>query len=387
MRMVRRRSGGSGDDSPATAGTSDVFAVVTGGGTSGHVVAALAIAEALVAAGHPVESVHYVGSTRGVETRLVPPTGHPTTMLDVVGLQRSLTRRNLAVVPKLWGAVREARRLIRQLQPHVVVNVGGYASFPATFAAMQARIPVVVVSYDRRPGLVSRLFVRRAAAVAVAFPGSELRHAELTGAPVRHDILAVDRSTGRAAARRALDLPVDRFVVAVCCGSLGAKAVNDAMTAVVRRWAHRRDLAVYHVVGERFVELASPMRDGSDGIMYRVIGYEDRMASVYAAADVMITRAGAGTIAELAVTGTPAIVVPWPDAAENHQLDNARQLSDRDAAVLIEQRDLTVDRLISEIDRLRGDPAALAAIGERARAAGTASRSGALVALIERVAR
>lgn len=386
MSVAGRRSGGPGDDTGPRCGSPAVFAVVTGGGTSGHVLAALAIAEALVRAGHPVEAVHYIGSTRGVETRLVPPTGHPATMLDVVGLQRSWTRRNLAVLPKLLRAVRQARRLIRELRPHVVVNVGGYASFPATFAAVLTRIPVVVVSYDRRPGLVSRLFARRAAAVAVAFAGSELPHAELTGAPVRQDVLAVDRSSDRAAARRELDLPDDRFVVAVCCGSLGAQAVNDTVTAFVRRSEHRRDLAVYHVVGERFAEQASPMRDGSDGIMYRVIGYEERMASVYAAADLMITRAGAGTIAELAVTGTPAIVVPWPDAAENHQLDNARQLSDRDAAILLEQPDLTVERVTAEIDRLKRDPAALAEISRRAREAGTASRSDALVALIQRVA-
>lgn len=363
-----------------------VFAVVTGGGTAGHVVAALAIAEALVRAGHPVGSVHYVGSTRGVETRLVPPTGHPSTMLDVVGLQRSLTRRNLAVLPKLAGAVRTARRLIRELRPRVVVNVGGYASFPATFAAMLARVPVVVVSYDRRPGLVSRLFARRAAGVAVAFPGSELPHAELTGAPVRQGVLDVDRGADRPEARRELGLPADRFVIAVCCGSLGAHAVNEAVTALVHRLGHRGDLAVYHVVGERFLDQASPMLDGSDGIMYRVIGYEDRMAKVYAAADLMVTRAGAGTIAELAVTGTPAIVVPWPGAAENHQVDNARQLSDRGAAILIEQHDLTVDRLAEEIDRLQRDRAALADLGERARSAGSWSRSGALVALIQRVA-
>ncbi len=363
------------------------FAVVTGGGTSGHVLAALAIAEALVRAGHDVTAIHYVGSTRGVENRLVPPTGHPSTMLDVVGVQRALTRRNLAVVPKLIGAVRAARRLIRTLQPRVVVNVGGYASFPATFAARRAGIPVVVVSYDRRPGVVSRLFARRAAAVAVAYAGSDLPNAELTGAPVRQAILDVDRARGRAAARRTLGLPDDRFVVAVCCGSLGAQAVNETVSTLVDRLGDRADLAVHHVVGERFVDRASPARDGSDGIMYHVIGYEERMADVYAAADLMITRGGAGTIAELAVTATPAIVVPWPGAAENHQLDNARQLTDIDAAILVEQPELTVDRVVAEIERLRANPAALAAISARAGRAGALSRSGTLAALIERVAR
>jgi UDP-N-acetylglucosamine--N-acetylmuramyl-(pentapeptide) pyrophosphoryl-undecaprenol N-acetylglucosamine transferase len=220
----------------------------------------------------------------------------------------------------------------------------------------------------------------------VAVPGSTLPRATLTGAPVRRAIIAVDRDRDRAAARAQLDLPLDRFVIGVCCGSLGAQAVNDTVREVVERLGGRRDLAVHHVVGERFAASAAPTRDGSDGILYRVIGYEERMPAVYAAADLLITRAGAGTIAELSVAGAPAIVVPWPGAAENHQLDNARQLSDHGAAVLIEQHDLTADRLIAELDRLIGDPAALRAIAAAAHRAGTQARSGALTQLIERVA-
>ncbi|MCU1502000.1 MAG: murG [Ilumatobacteraceae bacterium] len=368
------------DDAPGT------FAVVTGGGTSGHVLPALAIAEGLVGAGHPVASVHYVGTRRGVEARLLPPTGHPYTLLDVVGFQRSLSRRNLWFLPKLVRSTWQARALLRRLHPAVVVNVGGYASFPATFAARLARIPVVIVSYDRRPGLVSRLLARGATAVAVAFPGSTLPNARLTGAPVRQAIIAVDRARDRDAARDELDLPRDRFVVAVCCGSLGAQPVNDAVAATVERFADRSEIAVHHVVGERFTDRAAPARDGVGGILYRVIGYEERMPAVYAAADLMVTRAGAGTIAELSVTGVPAVVVPWPGAAANHQLDNARQLSDRGAAVLIEQPDLTVDRLVAEIERLMSDPAALADLAAAAHEAGALARSGALIALIEEVA-
>ncbi|MEO5898752.1 MAG: undecaprenyldiphospho-muramoylpentapeptide beta-N-acetylglucosaminyltransferase [Ilumatobacteraceae bacterium] len=362
------------------------FAVVTGGGTSGHVLPALAIAEGLVRAGHPLASVHYVGTTRGVESRLLPPTGHPFTLLDVVGLQRSLSRRNLLFVPKLVRATWQARKLLQRLRPRVVVNVGGYASFPATFAARLTRTPVVVVSYDRRPGLVSRLLARRATAVAVAFPDSALPNATLTGAPVRQSIIDIDRNADRAAARAELDLPLDRFVVAVCCGSLGAQPVNDAVVGAVERLGGRGDIAVHHVVGERFLGPAAPARDGNEGILYRVIGYEERMPAVYAAADLMITRAGAGTIAELSVAGVPAIVIPWPGAAENHQVDNARQLSDRGAAVLIEQHDLTAARLVDELERLQADPVALRAVATAAYAAGALSRSGALIALIEQVA-
>jgi len=365
---------------------SRTFAVVTGGGTSGHVLPALAIADALVASGHERDSIHYVGTLRGVETRLLPPTGYPHTFLDVVGLQRSLSTRNLAFVPKLFGAVRAAKQLLRELQPKVVVNVGGYGSFPATWAARRLKVPYVVVSYDRRPGMVSKLMAGRAAAVAVAFEGSQLPHAELTGAPVRGEILQLDRAAQRTAAREALGLPADRFVVAVMCGSLGAAVVNDAVASAVEHWSGRRDLAVYHVVGDRFLKDAAPSRDGADGILYRVIGYEDRMPLLYAAADLMVTRAGAGTLAELATVGAPAIVVPWPGAAENHQVDNAKVLSSIGAAVLLDQEDLTTARLMEEIDRFVASPSALAELATAAHAAGAVHRSGRLVALVERVA-
>lgn len=362
------------------------YAVVTGGGTSGHVLPALAIADALVAAGHPKGSIHYVGTQRGVEQRLAPESGYAHTLLDVVGLQRSLSSRNLAFPSKLRAATKQAEQLLRDLQPSVVVNVGGYGSFPATWAAKRLGIPYVVVSYDRRPGLVSKVMAKHAAAVAVAFEGSTLPRAELVGAPVRGEMVTLDRAAARDEARRALDLPADRFVVAVMCGSLGAAVVNRTVVDAVERLADRRDLAVHHVVGDRFLDQAAPARDGAEGILYHVIGYENRMPQVYAAADLLVTRGGAGTIAELATVGAPAIVVPWPDAAENHQVDNAKVLSAQGAALLVEQPDFTVDRLVQEIDGFIAEPARLAVMAHRAYEAGAVHRSGALVALVERVA-
>lgn len=354
-------------------------AVVTGGGTAGHVLPALAIADGLVAAGVGRDEVHYVGTQRGHERQLVPPTGYPATYLDVVGLQRAITRRNLAVVPKVIRATRAARALLRERRPRVVVNVGGYGSFPATFAARRLGIPIVVVSYDHRPGLVSRLFAKRAALVAVAGPGSSLPNAVVTGAPVRRSVLTVDRRADRSAARRALNLPDERFVVVVACGSLGSRLVNDAVAGLVERWSGRTDVAVVHIVGERFLDQAGESRDGSSGILYRVIGFSDEMPLLYAAADLMVTRGGAGTIAELAATGTPAIIVPWSGAAENHQLDNARQLTDVGGAVLVDEAELTADRLDREIATLIASPAALAEIETRAHAAGEMHRSGRLI--------
>jgi UDP-N-acetylglucosamine--N-acetylmuramyl-(pentapeptide) pyrophosphoryl-undecaprenol N-acetylglucosamine transferase len=316
---------------------------------------------------------------------LLPASGYDHTLLDVVGLQRSVSLRNLAFLPKLVHSTYTAIRLVRRLSPKVVVNVGGYASFPATAAAVFCRIPIVVVSYDRRPGLVSRLMARRAAACAVAYEGSTLPRATVTGAPVRQEVLAVDRRRDRESALSQLDLPPDRFVFGVFGGSLGAKRLNEVTTELVRRLGDRHDLVVYHVVGERNLAGAAPGRDGSAGIMYRVLGYEDRMPLVYAAADLMMTRAGASTIAELSVVGAPALLVPWPGAADDHQVDNARQLSDHDAAILILEADLTADRLVGEITELMSDRERLTRMSAAAAVVGEPHRSGALVDLIERV--
>jgi UDP-N-acetylglucosamine--N-acetylmuramyl-(pentapeptide) pyrophosphoryl-undecaprenol N-acetylglucosamine transferase len=361
------------------------FAVVTGGGTSGHVLPALAIAAALEEHGHDRSSLHYVGTVHGVETRLLPPTGIAHTLLDVIGLQRSLSRRNLTFGPRLFRSTRAARRLLDELRPRVVVNVGGYASFPVSWAAKRAGVPLVVVSYDHRPGLVTRVLARRADAVAVAFEGSALPGARFTGAPVRRELVHLDRQASREQARRSLDVPADRFLVGVVGGSLGARAINDEVVKLVDRWADRADIAVHHVVGERFLEGSAPTREDLSGILYRVIGYEDRMAQLYAAADLLVTRAGAGTLAELTTTGTPAVVIPWPDSAEDHQLDNARVLADLGAVHLLEQSHL--DELGSVLDRYCAEPAALAALAVAARSAGAHHRGSALVDLIEECAR
>jgi undecaprenyldiphospho-muramoylpentapeptide beta-N-acetylglucosaminyltransferase len=365
------------------------FAVVTGGGTAGHVLPALAVAEMLVDRGHPIDELHYVGAKRGIERRLVPPTGLPHTFLDVVGVQRRLDRTNLTFAPKLAAAAREATALLRRLRPRVVVSVGGYASLPAVLAARRLGVPIVVVSYDRLPGRASQVAARFAAASAVAYPGTSLPRAQVTGAPLRRAVLEVDRDRDRAAARGALGLPGDRFVLLAAGGSLGSAALNEVVAGFVEIARDRDDLAVRHVVGERFVPTdrpgaSAPLAEG--GILYDVIGYEDRMPLAYAAADLVVARAGASTVAELAAIGVPSILVPWPGAARDHQTDNARSLAAVGAALLIPERELTAARLAAEVERLRADGATLAAMATAAHDAGEIHRGGRLAVLIEQVA-
>jgi UDP-N-acetylglucosamine--N-acetylmuramyl-(pentapeptide) pyrophosphoryl-undecaprenol N-acetylglucosamine transferase len=371
---------------PAVVTEDDLFAVVTGGGTAGHVLPALSIAEAIVGAGHRAEEVLYVGAQRGIETRLLPSTPYPHVFLDVVGFQRSLTPRNLAFAPKMMRAVRQATALLRRRRPKVVVSVGGYASVPAVVAANRLKIPVVVVSFDKRPGRASQLAARKATACAVAFDGSPLPRATFTGAPVRRSILDVDRLRDRAASRRALDVPGDRFLICVFGGSQGSGILNSVIGAYVAAHPDRRDLAIRHVVGDRFLSTAAAARRDPNGILYDVIGYEDRMPLIYGACDLLVGRGGASTVVEVATTGTPAILVPWAGAAEDHQTDNIRWLSDAGAAVLIAESEFDLSRFEAVVEPLIADPERLQQLSAKAYQLGTQHRSGALVDLIRRVA-
>lgn len=361
------------------------FAVVTGGGTAGHVFPAIAVADGLVAAGHDRSTIHYMGTERGVETSLVPPTRYPHTFLDVVGMQRALTWRNVAFAPKMVTATVRARRVLGTLDPRVVVSVGGYGAMPAVFAARSLRIPIVVVSYDWRPGRANALAARFAAACAVAFPGSTLPRAEMTGAPVRQAVLDVDRTGGRHEARRMLALPADRFVVTVTGGSLGSAAINAATARFVADHADDAGLAVRHVVGRRFADVSDgAATTGSQGVIYQVLAFDDELARSYAATDVFVGRGGASTVAEVAAAGVPSVLVPWAGAAEDHQTANVRWLADQGAAVLLVESDLA--RLDGVIEALRTDGLRRSTLERRARLAGEVHRGGALPALIERVA-
>lgn len=362
-----------------------IHAVIAGGGTAGHVLPALAVADSLVDRGHRVADIHYIGARRGIEAELLPGTGYPYTLLDVIGLQRRLTVRNLAFAPLLLRSIAQVRLLFRRVRPAVVVSVGGYASLPAVIAARVARIPVVVVSYDRRPGRASALAARWAVASAVAFPGSPLPRAVVTGAPVRREILAVDRATQRVEARSRLGIDDGRFLLVVVGGSLGSGVLNSITARYLADHAADAALAVYHVTGRRDVA-GEPTGDGDPDARawYERVEFAHDMATLYAAADLWLGRGGASTVHEVAATGTPAVLVPWSGAAEDHQVDNVRWLSERGAAVLVDEEDPTA--VAAAVERLRSDPAARSELAARAYEAGAVHRRGGVANLIDSIA-
>lgn len=365
------------------------FAVIAGGGTSGHVLPALAIAEILVDAGHAKSEIAYFGARRGIETTIVPPTGFPHEFFDVVGLKREISvsalRNNATFVPRMLRARRRAISYMRQDRPQVVISVGGYASLPAVLAARACDIPVVVVSYDRRPGRSSQWAARFAARSAVAYPESSLPRAVWTGAPVRRSIRLLDRQAGRGRARQRWGISDDVFLVGVVGGSLGSGVLNDTIRRYVEDHVSDAGLAIHHVVGNRFYDAHDDTStSGRGGLDYRVVAYEEDMVTMYSAIDLLIGRGGAGTVAEVATVGVPSILVPWSGAADDHQTENVRWLSDSGGAILLDEVDIAA-HLGNMIDNLRADTDRRGAIADAAWSMGERNRKSTFAELIDDV--
>lgn len=346
------------------------YALVAGGGTAGHVLPGLAVANALVGRGHDPASIHFVGSARGLEADLVPAAGFGLTVLPGRGIQRRLTFENVAAVWGLLKAVFMGIGLVRRRRPQVVLVLGGYASVACVIGAVLWRVPIVVAEQNARAGAANRLAGRFAKAAAVPFPETDLPRKVVTGNPVRAEVLAIDRVGGRASARAALGLPLDRTVVAVVTGSLGARKVNQAVRAAVPSWADRSDLAVRHVIGSRdFEVMAADAPDLPEGgLLYQQVRYEDRMDLLLAAADLLVGRAGGTTVAELAEVGLPGLLVPLPIAPRDHQTANATALVGAGAAILVPDAELDGPRIVRELQPLLDDPDRLVAMGVAARA-------------------
>jgi undecaprenyldiphospho-muramoylpentapeptide beta-N-acetylglucosaminyltransferase len=364
------------------------FAIVTGGGTAGHVLPALAIADALVAAGHPRAAIHYAGSERGIEARLVPPTGYPMTLLPGRGIQRRVALANVAAVWGLLVAAARALRLVGRLRPSVVIAVGGYASVAVGLAAVLRRVPLVVAEQNAVPGAANRLLARFALASAVSFEGTPLPHAVVTGNPIRPEIVAIDPARDRAAARRQFGVGDGRRVVLVFGGSLGALRINRAVLAALPEWRERDDLTVHHVVGARDWDAISAVVPGDVGrVEYRPVRYEDDMPAALAAADLAVCRSGSSTCFELAAVGLPAVLVPSPYVTADQQTHNARRLVDAGAAVLVPDAELDGARLVAEVDRLLADDERRVEMAVAARAWARPDAAASIAALAEDSAR
>lgn len=331
--------------------------VITGGGTGGHIFPMQAIAEQLMQRGVEPRDIRFVGSRRGQERKLLGGSPVALTLLPGRGIRRSLAPRaivqNIGAVLALFGAVVVALAAVGRWRPSVVVSVGGYASFAVALAAVVWRRPLVLVDLDAAPGAAHRLLGRFARTRCTAFSTSEPRSI-VTGAPLRDAVVDVDRSSeARRVARANQRPPIDleRRVVVVMTGSLGASSVNRAVSALASLWSTRRDRTIIHVTGHRDFDEVTSARPALDGLDYRVVDFGD-MVELWSLCDVAICRAGATTVAELTALGICSVLVPLPGAPGDHQTKNAMAVVNAGGAVLVRDDECTGEALGEALDSI-----------------------------------
>jgi UDP-N-acetylglucosamine--N-acetylmuramyl-(pentapeptide) pyrophosphoryl-undecaprenol N-acetylglucosamine transferase len=340
--------------------------VLAGGGTAGHISPLLAIADAIVEL-DPSARITAVGTEAGMETRLVPAAGYDLETIDRVPLPRRPSTDLLKLPFRLAGAVGQALRILDTAKPSVVVGVGGYVAAPLYLAALVRRVPLVIHEANARPGVANRLGARLAGTVGVAFKDTRLPKAQWVGMPMRRSIATLDRSAQHDAARRALGLDPARPTLIVTGGSSGALSVNRAVAAAAPELC-AEGIQILHITGRGKTVTGA---DGSPLTLsgYHQIEYVDGMESVYAAADLLVARAGAATVCEISAVGLPSILVPLAHGNGEQRL-NAASLVAAGGASLISDADLTPARLRDEALGLLKDPSALARMSAAATAQG-----------------
>jgi UDP-N-acetylglucosamine--N-acetylmuramyl-(pentapeptide) pyrophosphoryl-undecaprenol N-acetylglucosamine transferase len=331
-------------------------AVLAGGGTGGHVIPALAIAQELRSRYNA--EILFIGTARGIETRLVPAAGFPLELIEVGALNRVSLATRLKTAFTLPRAILASWKLLAGFKPGVVIGVGGYASGPAMMAAILRRTPTLIFEPNVIPGFANRMVARFATAAAVHFQATSqyFRHSTVTGVPVRQQFFTIP-------ARR----PGDRPSLLLFGGSQGSRALNQVLVESLRALNDRiPGLHIVHQTGEKeYASVAKSYLDAS--VSAEVSPFIDNMATAFAAADLLICRSGASTVAEVTAAGKPAIFVPLPTAADNHQFKNAELLAQNHAAVLLEEKDLTPQNFVEQVSSLLNDRSRLLAMSEAAR--------------------
>ena len=343
--------------------------LIAGGGTGGHIIPALAVARELVAR-HNAE-VLFVGTTRGMESRLVPEAGFNLHLIEVGQLKNVSLRTRLRTLVDLPRSIFACKRLIREFKPNVVFGVGGYASGPAMAAALWLKVPAMAFEPNAMPGLANRLVGKKVQAAAVNFPSAArwFRNCEVTGIPVRPEFFNLEPPSGGAPH------------LLVFGGSQGARIFNTHLPLVIVALLDAvPGLTVLHQSGARSIEQtqAAYAASGADPSRWQALPFLDEMPARFAKAHLVMARSGASTVAELAAAGKPSLLVPFAAAADEHQKRNAEAMVKAGAAVMLEEAELELPgRLLAALVSLLTSQERLAAMGKAARSqahAGAAER-------------
>ncbi|MDE6277796.1 MAG: undecaprenyldiphospho-muramoylpentapeptide beta-N-acetylglucosaminyltransferase [Muribaculaceae bacterium] len=333
--------------------------LISGGGTGGHIFPALSIAAA-IRRRDPEAEILFVGAEGRMEMERVPAAGYEIVGLPVSGFDRKRLWRNVRVLWRLWRSMRKARKLVKDFRPDIAIGVGGYASGPTLKAAQKAGVATLLQEQNSYPGVTNKMLAKGAGRICVAYPDLErffpAEKIVMTGNPVRSRLLECELTP--AEAKKALGFDPEKPLLLVVGGSLGARTINqaiidNALDGAVERGGFQMLWQTGKSDGERCASIAAE-RKAKD---VKATMFISDMDVAYRAADLVVARAGAGTISELELLGLPTVLVPSPNVAEDHQRKNAEALSTRDAAVLVLDKDAS-QSLWPEVERLMGDEAA-----------------------------
>ncbi len=352
--------------------------LIAGGGTGGHIIPALAVARELVDR-HGAD-VLFVGTARGLETRLVPAAGFALRLIDVGPLKSVSLMTRLRTLSRVPASIFECKRLIREFQPCAVLGVGGYASGPAMAAALWLKVPAMAFEPNAMPGLANRLVGKRVQAAAVNFPAaaSWFRNAEVTGVPVRPDFFSLPAPPAP---------PLAPPHLLVFGGSQGARIFNTHLPKLMPALLCAvPGLTVLHQSGARHAAATEEayQASGADPSRWQLQPFLDDMPAQFARAHLVMSRSGASTVAELAAAGKPSLLVPFAAATDEHQRRNAEAMVEAGAAVMLEEKDLDIpEHLLAALTGLLNDPPRMAAMSVAAR---TQAHPGAAERIADRLA-
>lgn len=344
------------------------------GGTGGHINPALAVA-GYIRKQAPDAQILFVGTAEKMEAKLVPAAGFDFKTIDISGFQRSLTlnniKRNLSTLSKLLRASSQAKKILLDFKPDVVIGFGGYVSGPVLRMAAKLGIPTAIHEQNAYPGVTNKALAKKVDAVMLTVQAAQQylkpkNACILTGLPVRGEITEANREFARA------ELHLDnRPMILSMGGSLGARAINEAVVALIANKASDGDCYFHHAYGQYGKWVPDKLHE--NGVDFETMPnitvreYIDDMDRCLAAADLVICRAGASSLSEFEAVGRASILIPSPNVAENHQFHNAMALVNNDAAVIIEEKDLTGERLTEEVNKLLSAPERLQTLGENAK--------------------
>jgi len=339
-----------------------------GGGTGGHLYPGIAIAEE-IRKKHPAVEIVFVGNAKNIEGRIIPGHGFRFFPIWVGGFKRSLSLSTLVSAVKVIVALVQSFFVIRGVKPRVVVGTGGYVCGPPVFVASLLGIPTLIQEQNSFPGVTTRLLARRVNEVHVSFERTlkylrRTKRVFVTGNPTRESVGSVDR---RAGAER-LQVDPGKFTVLVVGGSKGARSVNNAILGVAPELAEMEVQVVWSCGTDDYDRILAGLRRSGVGVerWVRALRYIEDIECAYAAADLVVCRAGATTLAEVTRAGLPSVLVPYPYAAADHQTENAKAMEEAGASVVVRDADLATQILPILRDLIR-DPARMSSMGERAR--------------------